>query len=91
MSEEVKDFIDKVLAEQERQIELWGEQEHEPYKWLSITIEEVGEVAKCLHSGYPIKMLLDELIQVCAVIKTWYEFMEKHSLWGDRADLEPED
>lgn len=39
-------IIDAVRAERERQDEIWGEQNHDAFRWLSILTEEVGEVAQ---------------------------------------------
>jgi NTP pyrophosphatase (non-canonical NTP hydrolase) len=37
--------LDAVIEERIRQDAKWGEQNHEPLKWLSILMEEVGELA----------------------------------------------
>jgi NTP pyrophosphatase (non-canonical NTP hydrolase) len=43
--------LDDVLAERERQNDLWGQQDHEPHVWLAILVEEVGEVGKEIADG----------------------------------------
>ena len=66
------------MIENERlnQDEKWGEQAHHPYKWMSILMEEVGEVAKAIleddNVGYA-----DELIQVSAVAVAMIESHQK--------------
>lgn len=58
--------VEQILAERVRQDEKWGEQNHNPFVWLSILIEEVGEVGKALierdGKGY-----YEEVMQVGAV------------------------
>lgn len=39
----------EVLAERLRQDARWGEQSHPPLAWLSILLEEVGEVARAVN------------------------------------------
>lgn len=42
-----------VLLEREKQNEKWGEQNHNPYIYLAILVEEVGELAKAiLHTQF---------------------------------------
>ena len=42
-----------VLDERKRQDEKWGEQNHSPYIYLAILLEEVGELAQAiLHSQF---------------------------------------
>ena len=36
----------RVFSERIRQYQKWGEQRHDPLRWLAITAEEFGEVAK---------------------------------------------
>ncbi|HUH35119.1 MAG TPA: hypothetical protein VL022_04735 [Moheibacter sp.] len=42
----MKRAIEDVVAERQRQQELWGDQTHSMSQWLAILVEEVGEVAK---------------------------------------------
>ena len=37
-----------VLAENERQLEKWGIQDHSPAEWLMFTTEELGEMAEAI-------------------------------------------
>lgn len=41
-----EDAIINILNEMNRQDTQWGEQDHNPHKWNSIIMEELGESAK---------------------------------------------
>ncbi len=60
-----------IAGERQRQDEKWGEQNHEPFVWLAILTEEVGELAQAmLHRefGGPQALALEEeATQVAAV------------------------
>lgn len=60
-----------VLAERTRQDSKWGEQNHDPFTYLAILTEEVGELAQCaLHSrfgGPEAWNMRTEAVQVAAV------------------------
>lgn len=60
-----------VVQERLRQDAKWGEQNHDPFTWLTILVEEVGEVAQCaLHSrfgGPEAANMRTEAVQVAAV------------------------
>jgi uncharacterized protein YbdZ (MbtH family) len=69
---------DDVLYECERQIKLWGEQNHGPSVWMNILMEEVGEACQAnlaaeFESKDPLQSLAYydhyrlELVQVAAV------------------------
>ena len=72
---------DSVLSEvkEERSLQnlAWGEQDHNPFYWLAVLVEEVGEVAEALVRGHEttIQDYRHELIQVAAVsiaaIESW--------------------
>lgn len=40
--------LQSVLAERQRQEEKWGEQNHNPYIYLTILVEEVGELGQAI-------------------------------------------
>lgn len=45
--------LDDVIAEREKQDAQWGEQNHNPYIYLAILVEEVGELAQAiLHTQF---------------------------------------
>ncbi len=79
-------FEELVNNEREDQDIIWGEQNHNPYKWLAILGEEVGELNKSAleahfsnpesvpHPGFQM-----ELIQVAAVCKAIWESGKRNS------------
>jgi NTP pyrophosphatase (non-canonical NTP hydrolase) len=71
--------------ERKRQKEKWGEQEHGGHAWVSILLEEVGEVAKAINEDNMREALI-ELEQVAAVAcAMWEQIMDV-----DRIDLRPQ-
>lgn len=65
--------LEFVLAERERQVELWGRQLHHPdYWWYIIASEEHGEVATAIYEQDGAN-LMNEIIQTCAVYFAWAE------------------
>lgn len=74
-----ENFDDLVSKERERQEVKWGEQNHQPAPWLSILMEEVGELASavnCFEFGLEKQRVFElekELIQVAAVAKAMWE------------------
>lgn len=76
-----------IEEERQRQHEIWGVQNHNPFEWFSILSEEVGEVAKELNEcprqyGLPLmsshaeERYVEELIQVAAVAVAMIENIE---------------
>jgi NTP pyrophosphatase (non-canonical NTP hydrolase) len=61
-----REILQKVANERIRQDTKWGIQNHGPFAWLAILIEEVGEAAKAALEGSSFKYQ-DELIEVAAV------------------------
>lgn len=80
------DIYAEILQERERQIVKWGVQNHKPIEYLSILMEEVGEVAReALENHftdfYPTHSLDNyrkELIQVAAVAVAMIESLERN-------------
>ena len=66
-----EEIFNKVFEERKNQDAKWGEQNHEPYKWMAILGEEVGESNKAvLENDFGNGSLDDyrkEMIQVAAV------------------------
>lgn len=62
----LNNIIKDICAERTRQDEKWGQQDHDEDRWLTILVEEVGEVAKAIQDDDPINYL-EELTQVAAV------------------------
>lgn len=65
-----------IRAERKRQDKIWGEQNHHPFKWLGILMEEVGEASKAVLTK---DMLLyrSELIHVAAVAVAMVECLDR--------------
>ena len=69
-------FKEQVRLEKERQIEKWGVQNHTDDRWGHIMHEEAGEVSEAIIEGDGLAMM-DELVQVVAVIESWIEAIER--------------
>lgn len=79
----------EVAGERARQDKKWGVQNHDPFKYLAILTEEVGEVGKALCDGVdfqgPVRFRHDqaraeyraELIQVAAVAVAMIECLDR--------------
>lgn len=70
-----------VLAERKRQDAKWGEQNHDPFTYLTILTEEVGETAQAalsmrFGSGDPAH-LREEAVQVAAVALAIVECLDR--------------
>lgn len=63
---EVSREIEAVLSERKRQDAKWGIQNHGPYAWLLILMEEVGEAAKAILEGSALNYI-KELSHAAAV------------------------
>lgn len=77
-------FKANVDVEQQRQVELWGVQNHEDWKWFIILVEEIGEVAKAILEGRR-NDILNELVQCVAVIHSWIECLDRR--WEDESKI----
>jgi len=77
------DWLYKIRDERKRQDELWGEQHHSLPEWLTILVEEVGELAAailCHRFGNDDHSELDwekEAIQVASVALSMVEQTER--------------
>jgi len=77
-------IYEEIYQERQRQLDRWGFQNHKPIEWLSILMEEVGEVShEALENHftdfYPPHSLDDyrkELIQVAAVCVAMIESLD---------------
>ena len=78
-----KDVVSEVIAEKDRQKELWGEQNHNPHIYMGILVEEVGEAAQALNEFYfkgePKELAhhREELVQVAAVAISAIECIDR--------------
>lgn len=68
--------LGSVVAEQLRQMDKWGVQNHTDDRWALILLEEVGEVAEAILSLDGDAMRA-ELVQVAAVAVTWIECFDR--------------
>lgn len=69
--------MDEVFEERIRQNELWGEQNHEPDKWFSILMEEIGEAAES-NNDKDMDNYRTECIQAAAVIVQMIECFDRN-------------
>jgi hypothetical protein len=82
--------IGEVQSERQRQVKLWGHQSHEPYGWLAILMEEIGEAANAaLHTSEWGKSeektrqdFMKEMVQVAAVALACLEDLGVKSVEG---------
>jgi len=77
-----------VLAERQQQDVKWGEQNHDPFTYLAILVEEVGELAQAaLHvrfGGRKSKSLREEAVHVAAVALAMVECLDRKKwLWPE--------
>lgn len=77
--------LNDVLTERIRQDDKWGEQNHDPFTYLAILTEEVGELAQAaLHTrfgGNKASGLREEAVQVAAVALAIVECLDR-GLWS---------
>jgi NTP pyrophosphatase (non-canonical NTP hydrolase) len=79
----IPDAVLDVLAERKRQEEKWGEQNHDPYRYLTILMEEVGEYAEAVlqtEFGGPrggLERMRTEAIHVAAVALAILECLDR--------------
>lgn len=76
-----------VLGERVRQDAKWGEQNHDPFAWIAILVEEVGEFAQAAlecgglqRAGPAIGRMREEAVQVAAVALAIVECIDR-SKW----------
>ena len=69
-------ILNEVETERNNQIKKWGEQTHGPDRWMSILVEEVGEVARAANERFP-RQYRAELIQVAAVAVAMIETLDR--------------
>lgn len=85
--EGMREALRDVLAERERQDAKWGEQDHDPFCYLTVLVEEVGEFAQAaLHSrfgGEAAGKLRHEAVHVAAVALAIVECLDRAKWdWG---------
>lgn len=62
----IYNIYESVFIERSRQYQKWGLQDHDEDKWMTILMEEIGEVARAILEDDP-NNYREELIQVAAV------------------------
>jgi NTP pyrophosphatase (non-canonical NTP hydrolase) len=83
--------LEEVVAERARQDQKWGEQNHDPFTYLTVLLEEVGELAQAaLHArfgGHAATGLRREAIQTAAVALAIVECLDRRKwTWRDDVD-----
>ncbi|MEQ9027532.1 MAG: hypothetical protein RLP44_02355 [Aggregatilineales bacterium] len=68
-----EEILEAISTERKRQLEKWGDQEHEQGTWLLILMEEIGEVSQDILQSKDEEYVFKELIQSAAVIVAWLE------------------
>jgi len=78
-------IIGEIFQERNNQDDKWGEQNHEPFIWLSILAEEVGEANKAYMESYfrngPDIEYRKEMVQVAAVALAAIECFDRNNYW----------
>ena len=73
--------IEDITIERDRQDSMWGEERFLPdQSWLVVLVEEVGEIATCIHDHSSNQDLYDEICQVASVCTRWMEQIEEEKL-----------
>ncbi len=82
--------LEEILNERQAQLRKWGQQNHEPSRWLAILAEEFGEAAKAVveagATGNRIELenwlqeMRAELIQTAAVATAFVESLDRNEL-----------
>ena len=85
-----KRAVQDILQERDFQDAKWGEQNHDPFLYLTVLTEEVGELAKSAlqarFGGPEGTKMRDEAIQVSAVAMAIVECLDRHKWrWGNHA------
>ena len=73
----MENILEEIKQERFDQDVKWGEQNHNPFKWLTILMEEVGEASKDALGDYS-QGYRDELIQVAAVTVAMIECYDRN-------------
>ena len=84
-------FLEKILTERKRQDEKQKEFEspiRNAYEYLSILMEEVGEVAEAMNKNRPFLEIEKELVQVAAVSMAFAENAEERNYFFEDGNPE---
>ena len=90
ISEQARDIFDLVIEERLAQEKKWGMQNHDPFCWMAILTEEMGELSETM-----LKMrfgnsggvgMHEEAVQVAAVAIAFLECISRGDWWWGRND-----
>lgn len=83
----MENIIKDIRQEKERQENKWGQQDHDPYIWLAILGEKVGEVNKAVIENFfndtDMEDYRKELVQVAAVAISAIESYDRSNDFSD--------
>lgn len=84
VSESTAQVLAEIGAERRRQDAKWGVQNHDQLRWLSIAMEELGEVARALyenwHDGASLDDAREEWIHTAAVCANAIESLDRQGV-----------
>lgn len=96
----IQTVVKRVIEERKKQEQKWGQQNHNPFMWNAILVEEVGEVSQAILEAYDwvnkkfsagskLDDLKEELIQVIAVGVAMYQSIERNeeASWSGSGEL----
>ena len=82
----MEEILQEVRKERARQDEKWGEQNHEPFAWMTILGEEYGEACRgTLENRFgkgPLEAYRTELIHTAAVAVAAVECFDRNKVGG---------
>ena len=73
--------LEAVLAERERQDNIWGAQNHDDAWWNIITVERNGDIAREIYGQNETKLFI-EIVQTCATYLAWAEAVSRRNKNG---------
>ena len=91
--ERTVDVLSYIAIERKRQDAKWGEQNHDPFHYLTVLGEEYGEACQAAlharHGGRHADELRKELVHVAAVAVAMIECLDRGKWeWGNHASKE---
>jgi len=79
-SSDRKSLVDRILEERRKYDGEYGpDVHHSPGRWLSASMEELGEIARALHDG-KMKNLPVEIVQLAALCLAWLEDIQRYGV-----------
>lgn len=78
-----KNIYQLIDEERQRQIVKWGDDRClDPFVWVAVLAEEIGEASEAVLKAESQKDLEDEIVQIAAVAVAWLEDLSKYPLEG---------